>query len=108
MPDITTASSAYATESCQIIHAEAFIAERRYRQLLIAAQAYKLTRAAVRDGKPSRLSETSNGSIIAPALPELEQDIILSGVPIMEWMGRGLFLECHSIQIMVYHDIFFC
>jgi hypothetical protein len=42
MPDITTASSAYATESCQIIHAEAFIAERRYRQLLIAAQAYKL------------------------------------------------------------------
>ena len=42
MPDITTASSAYATESCQIIHAEAFIAERRYRQSLIAAQAYKL------------------------------------------------------------------
>ncbi|KIM85246.1 hypothetical protein PILCRDRAFT_354949 [Piloderma croceum F 1598] len=42
MADITTASSAYATETCQIIHAEAFIAERRYRQLLIAAQAYKL------------------------------------------------------------------
>jgi hypothetical protein len=39
---VTVVYSAYATETCQILHAEAFIAERRYRQLLIAAQAYKV------------------------------------------------------------------
>ncbi|KIM76847.1 hypothetical protein PILCRDRAFT_638728 [Piloderma croceum F 1598] len=40
--DIAAVSTAYAVETCQLLHAEAFIAERRYRQQLLAAQAYKV------------------------------------------------------------------
>jgi capsule polysaccharide export protein KpsE/RkpR len=34
-------ASAYAAESRNVLGAEAFIAERRYRQILMAAQSYK-------------------------------------------------------------------
>jgi hypothetical protein len=40
--DIAAVSTAYAVETCHLLHAEAFIAERRYRQQLLAAQAYKV------------------------------------------------------------------
>ena len=35
-------ASAYAVETCNVFHAEAFIAERCYRQMLMAAQSWKL------------------------------------------------------------------
>ncbi|KIM81810.1 hypothetical protein PILCRDRAFT_821162 [Piloderma croceum F 1598] len=34
--------AAYAIEACNVLHAEAFIAERRYRQMTMAAQPFKL------------------------------------------------------------------
>jgi hypothetical protein len=39
--DETQLASDYATETRNVLGAEAFIAERRYRQILIAAQSYK-------------------------------------------------------------------
>jgi len=47
--DITTVSSAYATETCQRLYAEAFIAERRYRQQLMMAHAYKVRMLQAQD-----------------------------------------------------------
>jgi len=40
--DAATIASAFAAETCSVLKAEAFIAERRYRQMIMATQSFKL------------------------------------------------------------------
>lgn len=66
-------ASAHAVETCNVFHAEAFIAERRYRQMLMAAQSWKLHmvkavqkyRKAAKDA--ARFRDAANAANVAPA-----------------------------------------